>query len=264
METEDGLWVETMGTFFKVARTYENEQKERNVNKSKLAGLVAAVLAVAVIEGEVRTGNAQAAEHRVAAGGKSEVTASKITRVRPDAPPDQATGRDLVAAQAVTILDGANTFVRWISVQRPAVIVGQPGAAERTTFLDRTKIDAKAAGQVTPELPAGWTGAAFDDAAWPRARTSELVTLAFMNGQGGPSGIASDAPHDGAVQAGRAGAAGEIQRDRPGGSPAHPVVEVPRRGGGVPGRPGGRPRGASGWGTDARHAGRALPRRGVR
>ena len=74
------------------------------------------------------------------------------------------------------------------------MIVGESGAAERTTFLDKQKVDAKAAALITPGLPVGWTGAVFDDSLWPRATTRQLVDLAFMNGSTGPRGIASDAP----------------------------------------------------------------------
>jgi len=78
IETVEGLWVETVGTTFKVARTYENEKGERDMDKTKLAGVViTAVLLVAVIEGEVRTGNALAEEQRIAAGGKGVVKAGK-------------------------------------------------------------------------------------------------------------------------------------------------------------------------------------------
>jgi hypothetical protein len=109
-----------------------------------------------------------------------------------------AAAADGVPDETVKVLDGDNSFVRWVSVQRPAVIVGEPGAAERTLLLDPKKIgpkiDAKAASQVTPPLPAGWIDAAFDDAAWPRARINELPTLAFISGAAGPSGIASQSP----------------------------------------------------------------------
>ncbi|HOX06140.1 MAG TPA: FecR domain-containing protein [Planctomycetota bacterium] len=68
VETPEGLWVETVGTVFRVTRAWENERGERNVDKSKLAGVLTAVLLVAVTEGEVRTGNAIAEEARVAVG----------------------------------------------------------------------------------------------------------------------------------------------------------------------------------------------------
>ncbi len=76
VETPEGLWVETVGTVFKVTRAWENEKGDRNVDRSKLTGAVlAAVLLVAVSEGEVRTGNAVAEEARVAAGQESAIKA---------------------------------------------------------------------------------------------------------------------------------------------------------------------------------------------
>ncbi len=73
VETSQGMWVETVGTTFTVTRTYENEKGERNMNPSKLVGIAAAVLVVAVSEGEVRTGNAGAEETRVAARDRTVV-----------------------------------------------------------------------------------------------------------------------------------------------------------------------------------------------
>ena len=86
VETEDGLWVETLGTVFRVSRIYENEQGETSVQRSRLAGFVTAALVVAVLEGEVRTGNAQAAKVNVAAGEKAEVRGSATAQVVGDEP----------------------------------------------------------------------------------------------------------------------------------------------------------------------------------
>jgi len=77
VETPEGLWVETVGTVFTVKRAWENEKGERNVDRKKLTGIAAAVLLVAVSEGEVRTGSARAEETRVAAGKKTVVRAGE-------------------------------------------------------------------------------------------------------------------------------------------------------------------------------------------
>ncbi len=83
VETPEGLWVETVGTVFSVTRAWENEKGERNVDKSKLTGVLTAVLLVAVSEGEVRTGNAIAEETRVAAGNAPAVVA-EVRRIPKD------------------------------------------------------------------------------------------------------------------------------------------------------------------------------------
>ena len=81
VETPEGLWVETVGTIFKVTRTWENEKGERNVDRSKLTGAaIAAVLLVAVSEGEVRTGRGFAEEGRVAQGGEAEVKVAEAPK----------------------------------------------------------------------------------------------------------------------------------------------------------------------------------------
>jgi hypothetical protein len=77
VETPEGLWVETVGTTFTVTRTYENEKGERNMDKSKLVGVVTAVLLVAVTKGEVRAGGAEAEEIRVAKGKTAVVSAKR-------------------------------------------------------------------------------------------------------------------------------------------------------------------------------------------
>jgi hypothetical protein len=77
VETPEGLWVETVGTTFKVTCTWENERGERNVDRTKLTGVaITAVLLVAVSEGEVRTGNAVAAEAKVSVGESAALRAS--------------------------------------------------------------------------------------------------------------------------------------------------------------------------------------------
>jgi len=73
VETPEGLWVETVGTVFTVTRAWENEKGERNVNRKKLTGIAAAVLLVAVAEGQVRTGSAAAEGTRVARGRETVV-----------------------------------------------------------------------------------------------------------------------------------------------------------------------------------------------
>jgi hypothetical protein len=87
--------------------------------------------------------------------------------------------------QTVTILDGKKTFWRWISISRPAVLVAEPGATQRTTLANK-QLDAKLADRVSPEVPAGWTEVPFDDAGWPRTNVERLPWLAFM-----PDGYAS-------------------------------------------------------------------------
>jgi len=98
-----------------------------------------------------------------------------------------ATGPALPAG-AVTILDGKDTFVRWIRLSRPAVIVAEPGAAERSTLAGK-KIDAASAGRVAPDLPAGWAEAAFDDSTWPRTTIGRLANLAYLDDSGGLIGL---------------------------------------------------------------------------
>ncbi len=73
VETPEGFWVETVGTRFRVTRTFEDDRGERSMNKRKLTGAVVGVLLVAVLEGEVRTGGGHAGERRVSAGGDAEI-----------------------------------------------------------------------------------------------------------------------------------------------------------------------------------------------
>jgi hypothetical protein len=101
----------------------------------------------------------------------------------PTNPPDQAD----------SILDAKNTVFRWITVSRPAVIVAEAGATERTT-VNGKKMDAKSAGQVTPDLPGGWTEPGFDDAMWPRGSIGQMSHLASLNGDSEMRGIASLSP----------------------------------------------------------------------
>jgi hypothetical protein len=102
------------------------------------------------------------------------------------------------AATAETvILDAGGSFVRWMSVQRPAVFAAEAGAAERTALDGKRKLDAQAAARVTSDLPAGWTGPAFDDGAWPRTLPTRLPDLAFLSGDGDPGGLVGPGPEVG-------------------------------------------------------------------
>ncbi len=80
---------------------------------------------------------------------------------------------------ATTLLDAEDTFWRWRTIGRPAVLVAQPGAAERTA-LDGKKLSAPEAERMESELPAGWASADFDDSAWPRTAARRLPSLAFL------------------------------------------------------------------------------------
>lgn len=81
--------------------------------------------------------------------------------------------------QAVTILDGRDTFYRWISLSRPAVTVAEAGASERTTLAGK-KLEAKLADKLGGDLPGNWTDAEFDDAAWPRTAARRFPNIAFL------------------------------------------------------------------------------------
>jgi len=77
------------------------------------------------------------------------------------------------------ILDTTGSFARWVSVQRPAVVVAEAGAAEQSTLDGKKTFDVKAAHEVHPDLPAGWIDPEFDDSAWPRTTVARLVNLAY-------------------------------------------------------------------------------------
>ena len=117
----------------------------------------------------------------------------------------QATAAEPAAPAATTdavILDTNGTFVRWMSVQRPAVLVVEAGATEFTTLDGKRKMDAKVAGQVKPGLPDKWADAAFDDSLWPRTTVGRLPDLAFLGGDGDPGGLVSPGPVEGLLDLG--------------------------------------------------------------
>lgn len=72
-----------------------------------------------------------------------------------------------VPPDAVTLLDGASTYWRWLRSDRPAVVVAAPGAAERLTVRDR-KLTAVEANTLSVPVPPGWRSVDFDDSSWPR------------------------------------------------------------------------------------------------
>jgi len=86
---------------------------------------------------------------------------------------------DAVPTGAVTVLDAANTYWRWLRADRPAVLVGD-AAAERVTVRNR-KITPAEANALRPAVPAGWPAVDFDDSAWPRTAGGRLANLAFMD-----------------------------------------------------------------------------------
>jgi hypothetical protein len=86
-------------------------------------------------------------------------------------------------AAGTVILDTSGSFFRWLTLQRPAVLVAESGAAERTT-LDGKTLAAKEAAQLTADLPAKWTDIEFDDSLWPRTAGARMPELAFLGGEG--------------------------------------------------------------------------------
>lgn len=58
------------------------------------------------------------------------------------------------------------------------MVVAEGEAAERIT-LDGGRLDSKAAGQLTPPLPAGWTETAFDDSPWNRTGLAGMAEQAY-------------------------------------------------------------------------------------
>jgi len=105
------------------------------------------------------------------------------------------------ADQSITVLDSQNSFFRWTSAERQAVVAAELGDAERTT-LTGTKIDANAASQVVPGLPAEWTGIQFDDGNWPRTMVGRLSKVAFLDGEGELRGVCSAGPSEALLKTG--------------------------------------------------------------
>jgi hypothetical protein len=73
VETPDGMWVETVGTAFRVTRLFEDGKGRRAMDRNKLTGAVTALLLIAVTEGSVRAGGPEATPTAASAGERAEV-----------------------------------------------------------------------------------------------------------------------------------------------------------------------------------------------
>lgn len=72
VETPDGLWVETRGTTFKVARAFENEMGAKSP-EAPVGAASAPILMIAVIEGMICAGRGEELRTEVASGGSAEI-----------------------------------------------------------------------------------------------------------------------------------------------------------------------------------------------